>query len=77
MMNFVKTDGGRKAAGDRVDVRSQSGVQLEEIPLIAEDAEALEALRILHEKGYTSDEVKQAYAEITLDFVVEKGEELK
>jgi len=48
------------SAGNRVDVRGQSGVQLEEIPLIAEDAEALEALRILQEKGYTSDEVKQA-----------------
>lgn len=52
------------SAGDRVDVRSQSGVQLQEIPLIAEDTEALEALRILREKGYTSDEVKQAYEEL-------------
>jgi len=42
----------------------QSGVQLQEIPLIAEDTEALEALRILREKGYTSDEVKQAYEEL-------------
>ena len=52
------------SACDRVDVRSQSGVQLQEIPLIAEDTEALEALRILREKGYTSDEVKQAYEEL-------------
>ena len=50
--------------GERVDVRSQNGVQLEEIPLIAEDTEALEALRTLQEKGYTSDQVKQAYDEL-------------
>lgn len=51
-------------AGNGVDVRSQTGVHLEEIPLISEDSEALEALRILQEKGYTSDEVKQAYDEL-------------
>lgn len=50
--------------GEGVNVRGQSGVQLEEIPLIEEDAEALEALRTLREKGYTSDEVKQAYDEL-------------
>lgn len=55
-----------RGAGDieGVNVRGQSGVQLEEIPLIEEDAEALEALRTLREKGYTSDEVKQAYDEL-------------
>jgi len=51
-------------AGNGIDVRSQTGVHLEEIPLISEDSEALEALRILQEKGYTSDEVKQAYDEL-------------
>ncbi len=50
--------------GKSVDVRGQTGVRLEEIPLIVEDAEALEALRVLQEKGYTSDEVKQAYDEL-------------
>lgn len=50
--------------GDRFDVRSQTAIQLEEIPLIAEDAEALAALKVLREKGYTSDQVKQAYDEL-------------
>ena len=49
--------------GEQVDVRSQSDVELEEIPLI-EDDEALEALRVLQEKGYTSDQLKQAYEEL-------------
>ncbi len=50
--------------GDRVDVRSQTGIKLEEIPLIAEDPDALAALKVLHEKGYTSDQVKEAYDEL-------------
>ena len=50
--------------GERVDVRSQTAIQLEEIPLIAEDPEALAALRLLQERGYSSDEVKQAYDEL-------------
>lgn len=49
--------------GEQVDVRSQSDVELEEIPLI-EDDKALEALRVLQEKGYTSDQLKQAYEEL-------------
>ena len=47
--------------GARIDVRSQTNIHLEEIPLITEDSEALAALTVLQEKGYTSDEVKQAY----------------
>jgi superfamily II DNA or RNA helicase len=50
--------------GEYVDVRSQTGIRLEEIPLIAEDPDALAALTLLHEKGYTSDQVKQAYEEL-------------
>ena len=50
--------------GERVDVRSQTAIQLEEIPLIAEDSEALAALRLLQERGYSSDAVKQAYDEL-------------
>lgn len=42
-------------------VRSQDGVHLEEIPLIEEDAEALDALRLLQKKGYAPDQVYQAY----------------
>ena len=51
-------------AGERFDVRGQTAVQLEEIPLIAEDAEAQAALQLLRAKGYSSDEVKQAYDEL-------------
>ena len=47
--------------GERFDVRSQTAIRLEEIPLIAEDPEALAALRVLRERGYSSDEVRQAY----------------
>ena len=47
--------------GAQLDVRSQTNIHLEEIPLITEDSEALAALKVLQEKGYTSDEVKQAY----------------
>lgn len=50
--------------GENVDVRGQTGVQLEEIPLIAGDPEAVAALQTLREKGYTSDQVKQAYEEL-------------
>ena len=50
--------------GERFDVRSQTAIRLEEIPLIAEDAEALAALRVLRERGYSSDEVKQAFDEL-------------
>jgi superfamily II DNA or RNA helicase len=46
---------------DRVDVRGQTDVRLEEIPLIADDPSALAALKLLQEKGYSSDEVKEAF----------------
>lgn len=48
---------------DRFDVRSQTEVHLEEIPLI-QDPEALAALKVLQDKGYTSAQVKQAYEEL-------------
>ena len=49
---------------EHFDVRSQTAIQLEEIPLLAGDPEALAALQILQEKGYSSDEVKQIYDEL-------------
>lgn len=49
---------------DGVDVRSQTDVRLEEIPLIEDDPEALAALKILQDKGYTPAQVKQAYEEL-------------
>ncbi len=50
--------------GERIDVRSQTAVRLEEIPLLVDDPEVLAALRVLRERGYSSDEVKQAYDEL-------------
>jgi superfamily II DNA or RNA helicase len=48
----------------RVDVRSQTDVRLEEIPLVQDDPEALAALKLLQDRGYTSEQVKQAYEEL-------------
>lgn len=45
---------------DAVEVRSQSDVHLEEIPLLLDD-EALAALRVLQERGYTANDVTAAY----------------
>jgi len=45
---------------DAIDVRSQSEVTIEEIPLLQDDA-ALAALRILQERGYTADDITEAY----------------
>jgi len=44
-----------------VNVRGQTDVQLEEIPLIQDDPEALAALKLLQQKGYSPDQVKEAY----------------
>jgi superfamily II DNA or RNA helicase len=52
------------ARADGVDVRSQTDVRLEVIPLIADDEEAVAALKVLQDRGYTADEVKQAYEEL-------------
>lgn len=46
------------------EVRSQDGVELQMIPLIADDPEALAALTTLRTKGYTSDQVKEAFEEL-------------
>lgn len=46
--------------GEGVDVTSQTDVQLQEIPLIDEDPEALNLLRQLHDRGYTADQVAEA-----------------
>ncbi len=49
---------------DQMEVRHQSGVQLEEIPLLRDDPAALAALRLLQERGYSADEVTQAMQEL-------------
>lgn len=43
-----------------VDVRSQSGVVIEEIPLIQNDEEAMRAIQTLRERGYSPEDVVQA-----------------
>lgn len=47
-----------------MEVRSQSGVQIEELQLIRDDPEALAALRVLQSKGYTADGVRSAFEEL-------------
>ena len=47
--------------GERLEVRSQRDIRLEEIPLIP--AEAVVAPGVLPEKGYSFDELEQAYDE--------------
>lgn len=49
---------------DRVNVQSQTGVRLEEIPLLQSDAQAMEALRILRDKGYSPEQISEAYREL-------------
>ncbi len=46
--------------GDRVDVRSQTDVRLEEIPLLQDDPAAMAALKLLQSKGYTTEQVTEA-----------------
>lgn len=53
-----------RSAENHVDVRSQTGVLIEEIPLIADDPEALAALKVLLEKGYSKDDLVSAYEEL-------------
>jgi DNA-binding transcriptional MerR regulator len=48
------------AAGNLVDVRGQSGVTMQEIPLIGDDPEAMQAIRTLQERGYSPEVVRQA-----------------
>lgn len=43
-----------------LEVRTQSQVILEEIPLLANDSEALRAIELLAQRGYSPDEVRRA-----------------
>jgi superfamily II DNA or RNA helicase len=47
-----------------VEVRAQSGVQLEEIPLIKDSPEALEAVKLLIGKGYGVEDFANTLAEL-------------
>jgi hypothetical protein len=58
-LEVVPRPGGAKL-GSHMEVRSQTDVRLEEIPL-TQDEEALAALRLLQKKGYTTEQVADAY----------------
>ncbi|MCI5218143.1 MAG: DEAD/DEAH box helicase [Candidatus Electrothrix sp. LOE2] len=45
---------------DSIEVREQTDVLLEEIPLIQNDPEAMKAINILREKGYSPEQVQEA-----------------
>jgi len=47
-----------------VDVRAQTDIRIQEIAFIHDDSEAIAALKLLQGKGYTPDQVKQAYEEL-------------
>lgn len=47
---------------DSIDIRSQSGVQIEEIPLIEDDPAALALIKQLQSRGYSGQQVADAMA---------------
>lgn len=49
---------------DQVDVRAQGGIDLQEIPLIRDNPEALDLLRQLHAQGYSTEQITEASAEL-------------
>ena len=51
----------RPRSQNALEVRQQTDVTLQEIPLIEEDDEAMQALSTLRERGYTSDQVLDAF----------------
>lgn len=64
-LNFSDSDEiGLTPSGSRdpstVEVRGQSGVYLEEIPLIEDDPAAMQAIQTLQDRGYSPDDVRRA-----------------
>jgi superfamily II DNA or RNA helicase len=45
---------------NNIEIRNQIGITLEEIPLIENDKDALDAINLLRNKGYTPEQVKEA-----------------
>ena len=45
---------------DRLEVSSQTGVLMEEIPLLAEDEAAMSAFQLLRSRGFTVEEYRRA-----------------
>lgn len=56
----VEPEPGGARVENPVEIRGQSDVELQEIPLIEQDSDALAALALLKEKGYTPDQVRAA-----------------
>lgn len=56
----IEIDPVHRDANESMDVTSQTDIQLQEIPLIEDDAEALELLRRLRDRGYSPDQVAEA-----------------
>jgi len=47
-----------------VDVRAQTDIRIQEISLIKDDSDAIAALKMLQSKGFTPEQVKQAYEQL-------------
>jgi hypothetical protein len=60
----VEPDVRRPGRGPTVDIREQAGVTVEEIPLIEDDAEALRALELLRDRGYSEDDIQRGLQRI-------------
>lgn len=58
--NEIEVEPVPRDPNEGMDVRSQSEVHIQEIPLIEDDAEALELIRQLQERGYDSEAVAGA-----------------
>lgn len=52
-----------RVGGEGMEVRGQTGLQLEEVHLLSDDA-ALDALRVLADRGYSPDDVRDAMREL-------------
>lgn len=59
--NELEVEPQPRGLGDGFNVQAQTDVQLQEIPLIAENPEAMAALQLLRDAGYTADEVQEEF----------------
>jgi superfamily II DNA or RNA helicase len=57
----VQPDSSGARIGQPVDIKSQGDIQLQEIPLIKDNPDALAALLKIKEMGYTSDQILEAF----------------
>lgn len=59
----IEETGDERRRRPPVEIREQDAVELAEIPLLA-DEEAIELLRRLKSRGYSVDELQQAYGQL-------------